>query len=118
MLIALADFGTGLSSFAYLKHLPVDILKIDGVFVKNIVDDPIDYAMGSSITEVAHVMGMKTVAELVEDHDIENKLQEIGVDYAQVCGVAKPCPIEGLNYPGCTNVIQSCPEVLAPDRLS
>ncbi|MFT4747203.1 MAG: diguanylate cyclase (GGDEF)-like protein [Congregibacter sp.] len=93
---ALDDFGTGLSSFAYLKYLPVDYLKIDGVFVKGIVDDPIDYAMVKSIHEVGRVMGKKTVAEFVENSDIELKLKEIGIDYFQGYGVAKPCPIDEL----------------------
>jgi diguanylate cyclase (GGDEF)-like protein len=94
---ALDDFGTGLSSFAYLKYLPVDYLKIDGVFVKGIVEDPIDYAMVKSIHEVATVMGKKTVAEFVENRDIELKLTEIGVHYSQGFGIAKPCPIEELS---------------------
>lgn len=93
---ALDDFGTGLSSFAYLKYLPVDFLKIDGVFVKGIVEDPIDYAMVKSIHEVACVMGKKTVAEFVENSDIQLKLKEIGVHYTQGYGIAKPCPIEEL----------------------
>ncbi len=95
---ALDDFGTGLSSFAYLKYLPVDFLKIDGVFVKGIVDDPIDYAMVKSIHEVGRVMGKKTVAEFVENNDVVLKLKEIGVDYSQGYGIAKPCPIEELNF--------------------
>jgi diguanylate cyclase (GGDEF)-like protein len=95
---ALDDFGTGLSSFAYLKYLPVDFLKIDGVFVKGIVDDPIDYAMVKSIHEVGRVMGKKTVAEFVENSDVVLKLKEIGVDYSQGYGIAKPCPIEELNF--------------------
>jgi EAL domain-containing protein (putative c-di-GMP-specific phosphodiesterase class I) len=93
---ALDDFGTGLSSFAYLKYLPVDYLKIDGVFVKGIVEDPIDYAMVKSIHEVATVMGKKTVAEFVENSDIELKLKEIGVHYSQGYGIAKPCPMAEL----------------------
>jgi diguanylate cyclase (GGDEF)-like protein len=95
---ALDDFGTGLSSFAYLKYLPVDFLKIDGVFVKGIVDDPIDYAMVKSIHEVGRVMGKKTVAEFVENSDVVLKLKEIGVDHSQGYGIAKPCPIEELNF--------------------
>ncbi|MFT4652460.1 MAG: diguanylate cyclase (GGDEF)-like protein [Kangiellaceae bacterium] len=94
---ALDDFGTGLSSFAYLKYLPVDYLKIDGIFVKGIVDDPIDYAMVKSIHEVAIVMGKKTVAEFVENHDVELKLKEIGVHFFQGYGIAKPCPVAQLS---------------------
>lgn len=93
---SLDDFGTGLSSFAYLKNLPVDYLKIDGVFVKDIVDDPIDFAMVKSINEIGHVMGKKTVAEFVENDQVRNKLMAIGVDYAQGIGVALPCPIDDL----------------------
>lgn len=93
---ALDDFGTGLSSFAYLKYLPVDYLKIDGLFVKGIVDDPIDYAMVKSINEIGHVMGKKTVAEFVENSDMEKKLREIGVDYSQGYGIARPCPIDEI----------------------
>lgn len=93
---ALDDFGTGLSSFAYLKYLPVDYLKIDGVFIKGIVNDPIDYAMVKSIHEVGKVMGKKTVAEFVENEDIELKLKEIGVDYSQGYGIARPCPIDQI----------------------
>ncbi|MFT5134866.1 MAG: EAL domain-containing protein (putative c-di-GMP-specific phosphodiesterase class I), partial [Gammaproteobacteria bacterium] len=80
---ALDDFGSGLSSFAYLKNLPVDYLKIDGMFIKNIVDDPIDRAMVKSINEIGHVMGMQTIAEFVENDEIKGMLREIGVNYAQ-----------------------------------
>lgn len=93
---ALDDFGSGLSSFAYLKRLPVDFLKIDGVFVKEIVNDPIDYAMVNSINEIGHVMGKKTIAEFVEDEVILEMLETIGVDYAQGYGVALPKPLNEL----------------------
>lgn len=93
---ALDDFGTGLSSFAYLKYLSVDYLKIDGIFVKGIVDDPIDYAMVKSIHDIGKVMGKKTVAEFVENTDIEEKLKEIGVDYSQGYSIARPCPIDQI----------------------
>ncbi len=93
---SLDDFGTGLSSFAYLKYLPVDFLKIDGTFVKGIVEDPIEYAMVKSIHEVARVMCKKTVAEFVENRDNQLKLKEIGVHYCQGHGIAKPCPIKEL----------------------
>ena len=96
---ALDDFGSGMSSFAYLKALPVDYLKIDGVFVKDIVDDSVDHAMVRSINEVAQVIGLKTIAEFVENEDILRSLRAIGVDYAQGYGVAKPVPLEELNDP-------------------
>ena len=96
---ALDDFGSGISSFGYLKNLEVQYLKIDGVFVKDIVDDPIDLAMVSSIHEVGTVMGKKTVAEFVESLDIIEKLKTVGVDYAQGYALGRPMPIqEILNY--------------------
>ncbi len=87
---ALDDFGTGMSSFAYLKKLPVDILKIDGIFVKNIINDPIDLTMVKTINEIGHTMGLKTVAEFAENQPIIDILTDIGVDYAQGYGIAKP----------------------------
>ena len=93
---ALDDFGSGLSSFGYLKNLAVDFLKIDGIFVKNIIDDPIDRAMVKSINEIGHVMGMETIAEFVENDEIKGMLREIGVNFAQGYGIAKPIPFEEL----------------------
>lgn len=87
---ALDDFGSGLSSFAYLKSLPVDFLKIDGVFVKDIVEDPIDRELVRSINEIGHVMGKRTIAEFVENREILAALGEIGVDYAQGFELGKP----------------------------
>jgi diguanylate cyclase (GGDEF)-like protein/PAS domain S-box-containing protein len=95
-LFALDDFGSGLSSFTYLKNLPVDFLKIDGVFIRDILGDPMDLAMVKSINEIGHVMGKKTVAECVENSTILNQLQEIGVDYVQGYGVYRPRPLEDL----------------------
>ncbi len=87
---ALDDFGTGHSSYSYLRNLPVDYLKIDGMFVKDIVNNPTDYAMVKSINEIGHFMGKKTVAEFVENEQILAKLREIGVDYVQGFSIAKP----------------------------
>jgi len=93
---SLDDFGSGLSSFAYLKNLPVDYLKIDGLFVKDILDDPVDLAMVKSINEVGHVMSKKTIAEFVENQQILDLLNTLGVDYAQGYGLAKPVPLDEL----------------------
>ncbi len=89
-MFALDDFGSGLSSFAYLKTLPVDFLKIDGFFVKDINDDPIDYAMVKSINDIGHEMGIKTIAEFVESKQILEKLEMLGVDYVQGYYFGKP----------------------------
>ena len=93
---ALDDFGSGLSSFAYLKKLPVDYLKIDGLFVRDIVEDPIDFALVKSINEVGKILKMKTIAEFVENDEIKNMLEEIGVDYVQGYGIEKPKPFQEL----------------------
>jgi len=93
---ALDDFGSGMSSFGYLKNMPVDYLKIDGAFVKDIALDPIDHALVRSINEVGHIMQKKTIAEFVEDENILACLKEIGVDYAQGYGVGKPRPLDEL----------------------
>ena len=90
---ALDDFGSGLSSFAYLKRLPVDYLKIDGSFVRNIVHDETDYAMVKSIQQIGNVMAIRTVAEFVENMAIAERLQELGVDYLQGYALGKPRPL-------------------------
>jgi diguanylate cyclase (GGDEF)-like protein len=89
---ALDDFGSGLSSFAYLKSLPVDFLKIDGAFIRNIATDPMDRAIVEAINRVAHVAGLKTIAEFVENEAIVDVLKEIGVDFAQGYGIGRPEP--------------------------
>ncbi len=86
----LDDFGAGMSSFGYLKHLPVDFLKIDGVFVKDMADDPIDRAMVEAINSIGHVMGKQTIAEFVDNERILVALEELGVDFAQGYGIDKP----------------------------
>lgn len=93
---ALDDFGSGLSSFAYLKNLPVDFLKIDGAFIKNIVANPIDQAMVNSINEIGHVMGKQTIAECVENESILKVLRDIGINYVQGYGIGQPRSIEDL----------------------
>ena len=93
---SLDDFGSGLSSFAYLKSLPVDFIKIDGLFVKDIIKDPIDLAMVKTINEIGHLMGKKTVAEFVENLEILEAIRALGVDYGQGYHLGKPQPIENL----------------------
>jgi len=95
-LFSLDDFGSGLSSFAYLKNLPVDFLKIDGSFVKDIADDPMDLAMVQAINAIGHVMGLKTIAEYVASEAILDKLCEIGVDYGQGYHLGEPRPLAEL----------------------
>jgi diguanylate cyclase (GGDEF)-like protein/PAS domain S-box-containing protein len=90
---ALDDFGSGLSSFAYLKTLPVDFVKIDGTFVKGIADNAIDLTMVRCIHEIAHVMGKQTIAEFVENEAILDKLRDLGVDYAQGYALGHPEPL-------------------------
>ena len=93
---SLDDFGTGLSSYSYLRNLPVDYLKIDGIFVKDIKDNPNDYAVVKSINEIGHFMGKKTIAEYVENEEILEILREIGVDYAKGWGIGKKIPIVNI----------------------
>jgi diguanylate cyclase (GGDEF)-like protein/PAS domain S-box-containing protein len=87
---ALDDFGEGMSSFGYLKHLPVDFLKIEGGFVKEMLHDPIDREMVRSINEIGHLTGKQTIAEFAENEEIITMLRGIGVDYAQGYGVSEP----------------------------
>ncbi len=96
-LFALDDFGTGVSSFNYLKNLPVDFLKIDGSFIQEIHKDPIDHAMVRSINEIGQVMGKETIAEFVENEAILAVLRNIGINYAQGYAIGKPVPIKYSN---------------------
>lgn len=81
---------------SYLKNLAVDFLKIDGAFVKDIVDDPIDFAMVKSINEIGQLMGKQTIAEYVENDAIRQRLQALDVNYAQGYSISRPCPMEDL----------------------
>ena len=93
-LFALDDFGVGMSSFAYLKAIPIDVLKIDGGFVRNILNDAMDLAIVSACNSIAHSAGLKTVAEFVENQEIEECLRQLGVDFAQGYGIEKPGPLD------------------------
>ncbi|MBM3358508.1 MAG: EAL domain-containing protein [Betaproteobacteria bacterium] len=92
---ALDDFGTGMSSFAYLKYLPVDYLKIAGVFIKDMTTDPMDHAIVDAVNRIGHILGMKTVAESVEDAATLTKITELSVDYAQGYFIAEPEALAG-----------------------
>ena len=93
---ALDDFGSGLSSFSYLKTIPVDYLKIDGGFVINMLEDHMDCAFVDVINQLGHVAGLKTIAEFVENDAVHNKLKEMGVDFAQGYALHQPEPIASL----------------------
>lgn len=93
---SLDDFGSGLSSFGYLKRLNVDYLKIDGSFVKNMMSDNKDYAIVKSISQIGKEMNMKTIAEFVENNDICNKLKELDIDYYQGYGISEPVPLSSI----------------------
>jgi len=89
---ALDDFGSGLSSFSHLKHLPVDFLKIDGGFVRDMAGDPVDAAMVEAINRIGHVMGIRTIAESVENETTLAALRRLGVNFAQGSAIARPEP--------------------------
>ncbi|KUM44456.1 putative bifunctional diguanylate cyclase/phosphodiesterase [Pseudomonas sp. EpS/L25] len=89
---SLDDFGAGMSSFTYLKHLPVDYLKIDGSFVRHLLEDPVDAAMVEAINQLGQLTGKKTIAEFAEDEAVVAALAKMGVDYAQGYGIARPQP--------------------------
>lgn len=91
---AIDDFGSGFASYGYLRELPVDYVKIDGCFVRQLAGNAKDYAIVKSIHDVCAVMGIETVAEFVESQDIIRKLEEIGINYAQGYAVGRPKPLE------------------------
>ncbi|MCW9014783.1 MAG: EAL domain-containing protein [Gammaproteobacteria bacterium] len=92
-LFALDDFGSGLSSFGYLKNMPVDFLKIDGQLIQGIESDPVAFGMIEAIHRVGQIMGIKTIAEYVSNETILEKLRLLGVDYAQGFAISKPQPL-------------------------
>ncbi|MEZ5541259.1 MAG: EAL domain-containing protein [Pseudomonadota bacterium] len=92
--LALDDFGVGLSSFSYLKNLPVDYLKLDGCFVQNMITDETDYAMVRAISQIGRTMNISTIAEYVENHATLQAVRDIGIDYAQGYYISKPVPVE------------------------
>lgn len=91
-LFALDDFGTGMSSFSYLKRMPVDFIKIDGSFVRNMLHDPIDCSIVEAINNIGHVAGIKIIAEFVEQKEILSELKKINVDFAQGYAIERPHP--------------------------
>ena len=91
---SLDDFGTGMSSFAYLKYLPVGYLKIDGAFVRDVLSDRIDHEIVDAIIRVCRALGIRTIAEFVEDESTKSRLRTLGVDYAQGYAIGKPIPLE------------------------
>ena len=93
---ALDDFGSGLSSFSYLKNLPVDYLKIDGAFVRGIADDPVNRTLVGNINDIGHLLGKETIAEYAEDTATLHELEQLGVDFAQGFAIHRPEPLENL----------------------
>jgi EAL domain-containing protein (putative c-di-GMP-specific phosphodiesterase class I) len=91
---SLDDFGSGLSSFSYLKNLPVNYLKIDGSFVKDMDRNQTSYAMVEAINNIGHTMSIQTIAEFVENQAIFDQLRDLGVDFAQGYVIARPAPLD------------------------
>ncbi|NCF26235.1 MAG: EAL domain-containing protein [Gammaproteobacteria bacterium] len=104
---ALDDFGSGVSSFAYLKNLAVDSIKIDGVFVKDICSDPVSRALVKAINDMGHAMGKRTIAEAVESQEVFEELRRIGVDYAQGYGITAPRPLSTLEASSETRTLKA-----------
>ncbi|WP_455199162.1 EAL domain-containing protein [Kaarinaea lacus] len=97
---ALDDFGRGISSFAYLKSLEVDYLKIDGMFVKDLAVDKVGHAMVESINHIGHIMGVETIAEFVESKEVLERLMDLGVDHVQGYQLGRPRPMISVNLTG------------------
>ena len=95
--IALDDFGSGYSSYSYLRSLPLDYLKIDGTYIRNILTDKTDQALTASMVDVAHALGLKVIAEFVDSEGAYSWLKNAGVDYVQGYWVHKPEPLDGLS---------------------
>ncbi|WP_312846275.1 putative bifunctional diguanylate cyclase/phosphodiesterase [Marinobacter arenosus] len=91
---ALDDFGSGMSSFSYLKALPIDYLKVDGGFIRNMIADPIDMGIVDACNRIGHAAGLKTIAEFVETDEVKECLRKLGLDFAQGYGISKPVPLE------------------------
>lgn len=95
---ALDDFGSGLSSFAYLKNFPVNYLKIDGTFVRDILQNPVDHAMVQAIHQIGQVMNIETIAEYVENDALITACQDIGINFLQGYGIGKPMPMSEVIF--------------------
>jgi diguanylate cyclase (GGDEF)-like protein/PAS domain S-box-containing protein len=93
---SLDDFGSGMSSFSYLRNLPVDFLKVDGSFIRSLQHDPLDYAMVESINHIGHLLGKATIAEFVENAETRALLANIGVDFVQGYFIGKPRPVQDV----------------------
>jgi EAL domain-containing protein (putative c-di-GMP-specific phosphodiesterase class I) len=91
---SLDDFGSGLSSFTYLKNLPVDYLKIDGQFIRNVAEDSVDESMVRAINQVGRAMGIATIAERVESKKVLDKLGDLGIEFAQGFFIAPPTSVQ------------------------
>jgi EAL domain-containing protein (putative c-di-GMP-specific phosphodiesterase class I) len=94
--VALDDFGAGASSFGYLKSLSVDVIKIDGRFIRDVVDDPLDEAAVRGFVDVARVVGVRTVAEFVDRPAVLERVKALGIDFAQGYLLHEPQPLEAL----------------------